>query len=71
MNRDYMRATLVLVLICLCSSAQAYYETHPPYQFKQGPFRHVPDKPLLDKDIPLLIKKDNEQISDEILIFRK
>lgn len=42
--------------------ALAYYEAHPPYQFKQGPYRHVPDSPLSDKDTPLFIKKDMDPV---------
>ena len=56
-------------ITCFCLIAiapkfvMAYYETHPPYQFKQGPYRHVPDKPLSDKDIPLFIKKNIDSYS--------
>lgn len=49
----------------------AYYETHPPYQFKQGPYRHVPDKPLSDKDIPLFIKKNiNSYSSSQVRVYQ-
>ena len=47
------------ILLIINSSAHAYYETHPPYQFKQGPFHHAPDKQLSDKEIPLFIKESN------------
>jgi len=48
---------LVVLVLFLSLNAEAYYETHPPYKFKQGPFKHAPDKPLPDKDIPSFIKK--------------
>ncbi len=56
------RMWIFLIILFFPSVSYAYYETHPPYKFKQGPYRHVPNKPLPDKDVPIFIKKTIDPI---------
>jgi len=47
-----------LMVILFCFSVYAYDDAHPPYLFKNEPFRSIPAKELLNKDIPEGIKQE-------------
>lgn len=51
-----------LIYFCLfyliSSSANAYMEDYPPHQFKQGAYKHIQIKPLVDYDHQEYVSKD-------------
>lgn len=63
-QRKMMLNITVLVsfvfILVLSSNSHSYYENYPPYEFRQGSYKHVNAKELKDEEIPLFIKKNSD-----------
>ena len=49
-QRNLSRAFFIVLAFFFCQNAHAYFESYPPYKFKDGPPKSLESKPVVDLD---------------------